>query len=621
MQLQVTNSPFNQEQVELLNRLLPTLTEGQQIWLSGYLTALHKTTIASQTSLASNEATLQVIPEATVVLSANTPVAVSREVTILFGSQTGNSQGLAKTLSRKLEEQGFQVTLSSMSDYKPNGLKKVQNLLIVASTHGEGTPPDNALPFYDFLNSKRAPKLEDLRFSVLALGDTSYEFFCQTGKDFDNRLEELGGNRLYPRVDCDVDYDESAAEWIDNVVASLSGTVEVSVSAGAVTATENGVVAEQSTYSRTSPFQAEVLENLNLNGRGSDRETRHLELSLEGSNFQYEPGDCVGIYPENPLEYVDELIQKMGWNSEELVPVNKKGEERSLREALQSNFEITVLTKPLLEQAAKLASNNGLRELVAPGHEEELRSYLNERDLLDLVQDFSPWEVSAREFVSILRKMPPRLYSIASSSKANPDEVHLTIRTVRYEAHGRERFGVCSIQCAERLEPGDSLPIYIHHNPNFKLPASSDTPIIMIGPGTGVAPFRSFLEEREELGAEGKAWLFYGDQHFLTDFLYQLDFQRWVKEGVLTRMDVAFSRDTDKKVYVQHRMLEKSKELYQWLEEGASVYICGDEKHMAHDVHNTLITILEQEGGKSKEEAEAYLTDMQQQKRYQRDVY
>jgi sulfite reductase (NADPH) flavoprotein alpha-component len=301
--------------------------------------------------------------------------------------------------------------------------------------------------------------------------------------------------------------------------------------------------------------------------------------------------------------------------------VNKSGDERPLREALLRNFEITVLTKPLLEQASQLSSGNGLQQLVEPGRAQDLKNYMKERDLLDLVRDYSPWNVSAAAFVSILRKLPARLYSIASSQKANPDEVHVTIRAVRYETHGRDRYGVCSVQCAERLQPGDTLPVYIQHNPNFKLPANPATPIIMIGPGTGVAPFRAFLEEREETGAEGKTWLFFGDQHFSTDFLYQLDWQRWLKEGVLTRMDVAFSRDTDKKVYVQHRMLEKSRELFQWLEQGACVYVCGDEKHMAHDVHAALAAILEREGGMSPEAAAAYLSEMQQQKRYQRDVY
>ena len=607
LELQVTNSPFNQEQVELLNRLLPALTDAQRSWLSGYLAALQGTG-ASATSGAAPLA----------VVAANA-AAVSKDVTVLFGSQTGNSHSLAKKLSKKLEEQGFQVTLSAMSDFKPNSLKKVQNLLMIVSTHGEGEPPDNAVSFYEFLYSKRAPQLGELRFSVLALGDTSYEFFCQTGKDFDKRLEELGGKRLAKRVDCDVDFDEPAAEWMNNVLGALSeASAAPAAASGAVAAAAGGTESE---FSRTNPFRAEVLENLNLNGRGSERETRHIEISLAGSNLQYEPGDSLGVYPENHPRLVDELIEAMGWTAEEPVAVNKNGEERPLREALLRHYELTVLTKPLLEQAAVIASNDGLQQLVAAGRETELKAYINGRDLLDFVQDYSLKGVPAGDFLPILRKMPARLYSIASSPKASPDEVHVTVRAVRYQAHGRNRYGVCSVHLAERVQPGDTLPVYIQHNPNFKLPENPDTPIVMIGPGTGVAPFRSFLAEREETGAEGRTWLFYGDQHFSTDFLYQIEWQRWLKDGVLTRMDVAFSRDTDRKVYVQHRMLEKSRELYRWLQDGACVYVCGDEKKMAHDVHAALATILEQEGGLSPEEAAEYLSSMQQHKRYQRDVY
>lgn len=617
LMLQVTNSPFNEEQVELLNRLLPTLTEVQRIWLSGYVTA------AGQGAAAPSAAGTAASTAVQQALSAADAPAFSKEVTVLFGSQTGNSQGLAKKLSGKLQEQGFQVTLSSMGDFKPNTLKKVQTLLIVASTHGEGDPPDNALPFYEFLHSKRAPQLEELRFGVLALGDTSYEFFCQTGKDFDKRLEELGGKRLVDRADCDVDFDDQAAEWMNNVLTALNSLKGASSAAagGAAGVSAPAAAGAESEYSRTNPFQAEVLENLNLNGRGSDRETRHLEISLEGSNLEYEPGDCLGVYPENHPRLVDELIEAMGWQPEQLVPIHKTGEQRPLKEALSRHYEITVLTKPLLEQAAKLRPGSGLEELLAAGREQQLRDYIGGRDLLDLVQDYALKGVPAGEFVAILRKLPARLYSIASSPKAYPDEVHLTIRTVSYEAHGRNRYGVCSSYAAERLQPGDQLPVYIHNNPNFKLPQNPDTPIIMIGPGTGVAPFRAFLGEREETGAAGKTWLFYGDQHFSTDFLYQTDWQRWLKEGVLTRMDVAFSRDTDQKVYVQHRMLEKSKELYQWLQEGACVYVCGDEKKMAHDVHAALAAILEKEGGFGPDEAAEYITRMQQDKRYQRDVY
>lgn len=612
MQLQVMNSPFNQEQVELLNRLLPTLTETQRTWLSGFIAALQGTAAAAAVAAA---------PQANTLAAVSAPVApATKEVTVLYGSQTGNGHGLSKKLSKKLEEVGLQVTISSMSDFKPNNLKKLQNLLIIVSTHGEGEPPDNAIPFYEFLHSKRAPQVDHLQYSVLALGDTSYEFFCQTGKDFDKRLEELGGKRLAPRVDCDVDFDESAAEWMNQVLLSLNeaGAGSSVVENGSAVALSDSTESE---FSRSNPFQAEILENLNLNGRGSDRETRHIEISLEGSNLQYEPGDSLGVYPENHPQLVDDLIASMGWNADEAVVINKQGEARALRDALLRHYEITVLTKPLIEQVVKISGNEGLRTLLEPGHEQDLRTYIEERDLLDLVQDYGLQQVAASDFVSILRKIPARLYSIASSSKAFPDEVHVTVRTVRYEAHGRRRYGVCSVQLAERLEAGDKLPVYIQHNPNFKLPENPDTPIIMIGPGTGVAPFRAFLGEREETGAKGKSWLFYGDQHFSTDFLYQIEWQRWLKDGVLTRMDVAFSRDTDKKVYVQHRMLEKSKDLYQWLQEGACVYVCGDEKKMAHDVHSALGSILEQEGRMSPEEAAEYLTLMQQQKRYQRDVY
>ncbi|GGD58189.1 sulfite reductase [NADPH] flavoprotein alpha-component [Paenibacillus nasutitermitis] len=609
VEFQVNNSPFNQEQSELLNRLLPSLTESQRIWLSGFLAA-------SQAGAAMAAVAATAVQEAP---AASPAPVISKEVTVLFGSQTGNCNGLAKKLSKKLEEQGLQVTLASMADFKPNNLKKLQNLLLLVSTHGEGEPPDNAISFHEFLHSKRAPQLEELSYSVLALGDTSYEFYCQTGKDFDKRLEELGGKRLAPRVDCDVDFDEPAAEWMNLVLGSLSSAS--AVPAAGIAPGESVTTATESDYSRTNPFQAEVLENLNLNGRGSDRETRHIEISLEGSNLQYEPGDSLGIYPENHPRLVDELIAAMGWNADESIAVNKNGELRSLREALLRHYEITVLTKPLFEQVAKHPSGAALNELLASGREQELRTYLSESDLLDLVTDYSLAVIPAGEFVSFLRKIPSRLYSIASSPKAFPDEVHVTVRSVRYEAKGRDRYGVCSVQLAERVESGDRLPVYIQHNSNFKLPESPDTPIIMIGPGTGVAPFRAFLGEKEETGAAGETWLFYGDQHFSTDFLYQIEWQRWLKEGVLTRLDVAFSRDTDKKVYVQHRMLEKSRELYNWLQKGACVYVCGDEKKMAHDVHSTLETILQQEGGMSPEEASEYLLGLQQQKRYQRDVY
>ncbi|GAB3064637.1 assimilatory sulfite reductase (NADPH) flavoprotein subunit [Virgibacillus ainsalahensis] len=616
MQLQVTNSPFNQEQTENLNRLLPTLSEAQRIWLSGYLSV-------PQTQEAPLAASSVDIPNTSTSLQSDSQLA-TREVTILFGSETGNAQAVAEDMVQKLEEKNTKVTISALDDFKPKNLKKVQDLLIVTATHGEGEPPDNALSFYETLYGRKAPKLDDVRFSVLSLGDQSYEFFCQTGKDFDKRFEELGGERLYPRVDCDVDFDEDAAEWMNGVLEALHEQQESNPSGESFLTgnLENGsLLQDQPVYSRTNPFKAEVLENLNLNDTGSNKETRHLELSLEGSNFDYEPGDSLGIFPENDPQLVDQLIEIMNWDPEESVSINKKGDVRSLRNALLSNFEITNLTKPLLQKAADLFQNDSLRKLLEPGQEEERKAYIEGRDLLDLVKDFALSAVNPGEFIQILRKIPARLYSITSSHKANPDEVHLTIGTVAYHAHGRDRTGVCSGQCALRVEPGRELPVYIHRNPNFKFPSDANTPVIMVGPGTGVAPFRSFLEEREETGVSGKTWLFFGDQYFSTDFLYQVEWQQWLKEGILTKMDVAFSRDTAEKVYVQHRMQENSKELYQWLTEGAIVYVCGDEKRMAKDVEHTLLKILEQEGEMSTEKAEEYLKEMREQKRYQRDVY
>jgi len=603
LQLKVTNSPFKQEQAELLNKLLPTLSEAQKLWLSGYFAAAQFAAAEGAIEGQSNPA-------------AAAP-ARSREVTILYGSQTGNAHSLAKKAGKTLEGNGFQVAVSSMSDFKTNNLKKVENLFILVSTHGEGDPPDNALSFHEFLNGRRAPKLEGVNYSVLSLGDSSYEFFCQTGKEFDIRLEELGATRIYPRVDCDVEFDELAAEWIEGILNSLNELEDENVRGQAGATVE---VAE-SAYSRTTPFKAEVLENINLNGRGSNKETRHIELSLEDSGLTYKPGDSLGIYPENDPVLVSQLLDVLPWDPETKVTVNKQGDALTLKEAFTTYFEITVLTKPLLEKAAKLSANQGLHDLAAPDNKENLNSYLYGRDLLDLVRGFGVWGNSVEEFLSVLRKIPARLYSIASSLATNPDEVHLTIGTVRYEAHERERKGVCSTLCAERINPGDTLSVFIQQNDNFKMPDNPETPIIMVGPGTGVAPFRAFMQEREESGFQGKSWLFFGDQHFVTDFLYQTEWQRWMKEGVLTKMDVAFSRDTAEKVYVQHRMLENSNELFKWLEEGAVVYICGDEKNMAHDVQKTLIKIIETEGGMSLEQAEAYLADMQQQKRYQRDVY
>ncbi|WP_052144654.1 sulfite reductase subunit alpha [Halalkalibacter okhensis] len=375
------------------------------------------------------------------------------------------------------------------------------------------------------------------------------------------------------------------------------------------------------TYSRTNPFQAEILKTINLNKPGSNKETRHIELSLKGSGLTYVPGDCLGVFPENDPELIKTLLAEMKWDPTETVTINKKGETLPLGEALSTYFEITLLNKKIVQQAAQFTENADIQELILPENKDQLKEYMEGRDLIDLLREFGPWNASAQDIVSLLRKMPPRLYSIASSLNAHPDEVHLTIGAVRYEAHGRDRKGVCSVQCSERVGEGDTLPVFVQQNKHFFLPESLDTDIIMVGPGTGVAPFRSFIEERAVSQGEGKTWLFFGDQHEATDFLYQEEFEEYQNDGALSKLDVAFSRDTDKKVYVQHKMLDNSRELFAWLEAGAYFYVCGDKQYMAKDVHNALIDIVEKEGSMSREEAEEYVTAMQKEKRYQRDVY
>ena len=604
MTLNHTNSPFTEAQTKLINELYPTLTDFQKIWLNGYLSAVQSFGATNQAI----EVTVSAQGQAVAVLES-----VKQEATILYGSQTGNAQGVAEKLKAALEAQGVETTVAAMSAFKTNNLKKLTNLFVVTSTHGEGDPPDNAISLHNFLYSKRAPKLDNVSFSVLSLGDSSYEFFCKTGIDFDEQLEKLGAKRIVPRVDCDLDYDDQVAEWVTEVVAALAVATPSTQAVPEATTTVTGA----SAYNKNNPFYAEVLESINLNGRGSNKHTRHLELSLEGSGITYEPGDSLGIIPENDENLVTALLLSLGFDGSEQVTL--KDGDFTLVDALQKKLEITVLSKPLLQKFAAFTDNPEFAALLAD--EAKVKEYIYGRDLLDVVQTFGPFTWTAQQLVEQLRKIPVRLYSIASSQKANEDEVHLTIGKVFYEVDGRERLGVASGQVAERLEIGQTIPVYVHKNPNFRLPENPQTPIIMIGAGTGIAPYRSFLEERAEEGVDGKSWLFFGDQHFVTDFLYQTELQGYLADGTLTNLSVAFSRDTEHKIYVQHRLLENADELYNWIEEGAVIYICGDEKRMAHDVDATLRQIIAQKSGKSVEEAAAYLDELKQQKRYQRDVY
>ncbi|SKT97777.1 putative NADPH--sulfite reductase flavoprotein alpha-component [Mycobacteroides abscessus subsp. abscessus] len=617
LNLSVTNSPFTEGQATQINELLQTLTPEQKVWLSGYLVANQQLT--SGTSETQGSQIGAVSKDTETMLQQNEPAIQpeKRAITLLYGSETGNAQGLAEIFEERLSNIGHNVTLKAMDEFKPKNLKNVEDLFIITSTQGEGDPPDNAAELHEFIHGRKAPKLEGVRFSVLALGDQTYEFFCQTGKDFDKKLEELGAERLYERVDCDVDYEEDAEKWMANVINTIDSAPEGTQSEQVVS--ESIKSAKEKKYSKANPYQAEVLENINLNGRGSNKETRHIEFLLDNFGEEYEVGDCLVVLPQNDPALVELLISTLGWDPGDQIQISEDGDTISLEEALTSYFEITKLTRPLLQNAAAYFDNEALEDKVQDS--EWIQNYIEGRDFIDLLNDFPPEELEPEDLYQILRKLPPREYSISSSYQSLPDEVHITVGAVRYNTHGRDRSGVCSVQFAERIQPGDTVPIYLKRNPNFKFPKDGDTPVIMIGPGTGIAPFRAHMQEREEYGYKGNTWLFFGDQHFTTDFLYQTEWQEWLKDGVLEKMNVAFSRDTDQKVYVQHRIAEHSKEFNEWLEKGASIYICGDEKNMAKDVHQAIRNVLVKEQNLTEEDAESYLKQMKKDKRYQRDVY
>ena len=598
MNIRLQNAPLTDEQLEQLNALLQGLEDWQVEWLSGYLSGFR----ASRSGSLPN-------------LKSETPAAQDIKLTILYGSQTGNTEGVAEQLAQQANNNGIEASVVDMADYKPRQLKNEQYLAVLTSTHGEGEPPDNAIDLYEFLNSKKAPGLKGLQYSVLSLGDSSYEYYCQTGKDFDQRLTELGATAIVPRTDCDVDYDDLAEKWINDLIQALTASMQP----GAAPPSASAAMSQSSqvSYDRKHPFAAPVLENLLLSGRGSNKEVRHIELSLEGSGLQYQPGDAVGVYAQNDPALVAQLIEKLGFDADAAVTLDNDSEK--LSNALRHHREITVLTRPLLEKWADLAESATLKALIAD--KKALNEWMRGRDVLDLVESYPLPEIDASGFVSLLRKLPPRLYSIASSQSAVDEEVHLTVATVRYRAHQRDRCGVASGWLADRLTDNATVPIYIDGNKNFKLPDDDNVPVIMIGPGTGVAPFRSFMQEREERGARGSNWLFFGDQHFLSDFLYQSEWLAWRKSGLLTHLDVAFSRDQAEKIYVQHRLRNKAIEIWSWLQEGAHIYVCGDADNMAPDVNEALLDIICQQGHKNRDDANEYLRQLTRDKRYQRDVY
>jgi sulfite reductase (NADPH) flavoprotein alpha-component len=593
------NSPFHPAQVEDWNRFVTTISSDQTAWLLGYLSAINQ----RETGIPP-----QVVPPTT-----------TREtsLTVLYASQTGNAAKVATQLMEATKAAGLSAMAISTADFQIHRLKSLTDLVLIASTQGQGDPPDSAVEFQRFIHGSRAPRLPNLRFSVLALGDSSYTHYCKVGADFDSRFEALGATRLVPRVDCDVEYESAANEWISAVVKAWKQTPGPAVE-GAIIPT-NQTPTTAAVWNKKNPFSARVLERINLNGRGSEKSTLHLELSLSGSGITYQPGDSLGIVPRNDPAYVDEFLAAARLTPEATVTLND--EDRPLRETLIELFEVTTITRPFLKAYAAIAGHEALTTLASPGHDETFRNFVCGREIIDVVFAYPPNHLTPQSLIGMLRRLQPRLYSIASSLLTHEEEVHLTVGVTRYEAHGRNRHGVCSTYLGDRLGEAEPVRVYLSPNPTFRLPADPNTPVLMIGPGTGIAPFRAFVEEREALGATGKNWLFFGDQHFTTDFLYQTEWQRWLKAGTLTRMDVAFSRDQPQKIYVQHRLNEKSRDVYAWLEEGAVIYVCGDAQHMAADVYETLISIISKEGGKPRDAAMEYMQALHKAKRYQRDVY
>jgi sulfite reductase (NADPH) flavoprotein alpha-component len=598
VQVPLKEGALSLDQWRQVEALAETLTPEQARWISGYFAGLDAGLLrGSGASVAPVQA-----PQ-------------GRTLTILYGTETGNGRDLAKALAASAGERGLAPKLADMSDYKVRQIKDEEDLLIIVSTHGEGDPPEPAHAFFEFIESARAPKLNGLRYSILALGDSTYEKYCEAGKRLDRRFEELGASRVGPRVDCDVDYDEPAAGWSASILERLAEDVE---SGSARVVQLRPVSTSAPVHDKRHPFPATVLENIRIVGRHSTKETRHVELDLSGSALSYEPGDALGVVASNDPRVVEELLDATGLSGD--VEVAVKNSSVSLASALTSRFEITIGSPRFIEQWAKLSEAAELEALTGADAAAERVAYLDRHHIVDMVRRFPVSGVDAPALLAGLRPLQPRLYSIASSRAAVGDEAHLTVAPVRYELHGTERGGVASTHVADRLAMGEIVPVYVQENPHFRLPAD-DVPIIMVGPGTGVAPFRAFLQEREARAAAGRSWLFFGERNRSSDFLYQIEWQQWLKDGVLSRLDVAFSRDSAEKVYVQQRMLEQSRELYAWLEEGAHFYVCGDEKNMSRDVHETLLQVIEREGGHSREVAEDYVRRLSAEHRYQKDVY
>ena len=575
-----------------LTELVRAFSPESLTWASGYLAGLAVT--RSDTA---------------VPVAAAVDKHAGSALRIVYGSQTGNGRRVAERVADAARARSIEARISNISDLAPARLKRESAVLFVISTHGEGDPPDDAQVFFEVLFSRRAPKLDGLAYSVLALGDSSYEHFCKTGADLDERLAELGATRLAVRVDCDLDFDDPAARWTDQ---SLSEAARHLKSEEAPAPTLH--VVPRPVVGADNPYSAEVLVNQKITARDSSKDVRHVVFDVAGSGLRWEPGDSLGVVAENPPQLVDEILASLSLDGDESV-----GDE-TLRTALTQRREITVSSAAFVRHYAQLSGDSRLYALLEPDNRQRLRELLDAMQIVDIVREY-PSSPEPGAFVACLRPLKPRLYSIASSALANPDELAITVSAVRYRAFGRDHWGAASTHLADRIEPGSRIGIYVEPNARFRLPADPDTPLIMIGPGTGVAPFRAFLEQREEAGANGRNWLFFGDRRFRSDFLYQLDWARFSRAGVLNRMDVAFSRDQSEKVYVQDRLRARAGRINEWIDDGAVIYVCGDAQAMAPDVEAALVDVFAGERDLAPDAAKDFLLGLKRDGRYLRDVY
>lgn len=559
----------------------------------------------------------------------------SKRIAVLYASQSGTAEGLARKLAKELKAQGHTPAVSTLVGYTPASLAAETCALILASTYGDGDAPEGVAPFYEQLCLEHFPRMDKLSYAVFALGDRHYEHFCKFGKDLDAKLAALGANRLAERIDCDVDVDEPFAQWKTAVIARLnedsfgrlrkpssgmSGSKPRVLSPDPIADPKRSTEEAPKAFTRDHPLLAPVIEKRSLTHTTSTKSTLHVAFSIEGTGISYEAGDACGVIPTNDQNLVAEILQKMRFNGNEQVPSVKAG-TTTLYGALAHERQITRLSRKIVQGYASRGNCTPLLDLLKPEHQAALDAYVYDRALIDLLIEYPGAIDDPNELVGLLPKLTPRLYSISSSPAAHGAQIHTTVAVVRFNAHNRDRGGVCSTFFADRTTIADRLPIYIQPNKKFKLPADPDAPMIMIGPGTGIAPFRGFLHERRALGHKGKNWLFFGERSSATDYLYREELESMHADGHLTHLDTAFSRDNGHKIYVQDKMMDQAPQFWNWLQNGASVYVCGDATRMAKDVNATLCRIAQEQGAMSAQAAEEYVGALKEQHRYHRDVY